>query len=296
MLVWRFVEDFSKAFGKQIESISKDNIATLQRYAWPGNVRELRNVVERALIVADSPRLTIALPQGSAAATRRSVRLADVEKEHIKGVLDSTGVADSRRRRRRRTARAQSHDARDAHGETGAPAAAPLTPAFRARSAIRGTARPAGGGHHFVDRRQLEAAQKHRAAVPRASAWYVWCSCPARGAPRRFAGGPARGTKQLVDALRFLASPIRLEPGCLGCRVWIDDSDESIVRYVEEWATEEAMRLRVRSERFTRLLEVFESAQETPSVQFDFVTETRGLDYVAEVRNSDGMLKAPPGV
>ena len=91
MLVWRFVEDFSKAFGKQIESIAKDNIAMLQRYAWPGNVRELRNVVERALIVANGPRLTIALPQGSAAAARRSVRLADVEKEHIKGVLDSTG-------------------------------------------------------------------------------------------------------------------------------------------------------------------------------------------------------------
>jgi len=91
LLVWRFVDDFSKAFGKQVESISKDNIATLQRYAWPGNVRELRNVVERALIVADSPRLTIALPQGSAAATRRSVRLVDVEKEHIKGVLESTG-------------------------------------------------------------------------------------------------------------------------------------------------------------------------------------------------------------
>ena len=91
MLVWRFVEDFSKAFGKQIESISKENMALLQRYPWPGNVRELRNVVERALIVANSPRLTIALPQGSAAATRRSVRLADVEKEHIKGVLDGTG-------------------------------------------------------------------------------------------------------------------------------------------------------------------------------------------------------------
>ena len=91
MLVWRFVEDFSKAFGKRVESITKDNIEMLQRYAWPGNVRELRNVVERAVIVANGPRLTIALPQGSAAAARRSVRLADVEKEHIKGVLDSTG-------------------------------------------------------------------------------------------------------------------------------------------------------------------------------------------------------------
>ena len=90
MLVWRFVEDFSRAFGKRIEAIAKDNIEMLQRYAWPGNVRELRNVVERAMIVANGPRLTIALPQGSAAAAQRSVRLADVEKEHIKEVLDST--------------------------------------------------------------------------------------------------------------------------------------------------------------------------------------------------------------
>jgi DNA-binding NtrC family response regulator len=63
----------------------------LQRYPWPGNVRELRNVVERAMIVANGPHLTIALPQGSAASARPSVRLADVEREHIKSVLDSTG-------------------------------------------------------------------------------------------------------------------------------------------------------------------------------------------------------------
>jgi formate hydrogenlyase transcriptional activator len=90
LLVWRFVEEFSKAFGKRIESIASDNMETLQRYAWPGNVRELRNLVERAVIVASGPRLTIALPATSANAARRSIRLADVEKEHIKSVLDGT--------------------------------------------------------------------------------------------------------------------------------------------------------------------------------------------------------------
>jgi DNA-binding NtrC family response regulator len=90
MLVWRFVGDFSAASGKRIESISKDNIEMLQRYHWPGNVRELRNLVERAVICANGPRLTIALPQSCAVAARRSVRLFDVEKEHIKGVLEST--------------------------------------------------------------------------------------------------------------------------------------------------------------------------------------------------------------
>jgi formate hydrogenlyase transcriptional activator len=90
LLVWRFVEEFSKAFGKRIDSIDKDNLAALQRYSWPGNIRELRNVVERAMIVATTPRLTIPLPMASAASAKRSSRLVDVEKEHIRGVLEST--------------------------------------------------------------------------------------------------------------------------------------------------------------------------------------------------------------
>ena len=90
LLVWRFVEEFSKAFGKRVDSIDKDNLAALQRYSWPGNIRELRNVVERAMIVATTPRLTIPLPLASAASAKRSSRLVDVEKEHIRGVLEST--------------------------------------------------------------------------------------------------------------------------------------------------------------------------------------------------------------
>ena len=46
-MVWRFVDEFSRAFGKRIDSISKESLAALQQYSWPGNVRELRNVVER---------------------------------------------------------------------------------------------------------------------------------------------------------------------------------------------------------------------------------------------------------
>ena len=91
LLVWRFVEEFSKAFAKRIDSIDKDSLAALQHYTWPGNIRELRNVVERAMITAPGKRLTITLPHASDAATRRSPKLLDVEKEHVRGVLESTG-------------------------------------------------------------------------------------------------------------------------------------------------------------------------------------------------------------
>jgi transcriptional regulator with GAF, ATPase, and Fis domain len=91
LLVWRFVDEFSKAFGKQIDAIPRENMLTLQQYSWPGNIRELRNVVERAMIVATGNRLTIDLPTASGSAKKSSsARLQDVEKDHIRGVLEST--------------------------------------------------------------------------------------------------------------------------------------------------------------------------------------------------------------
>ena len=91
LLIWRFVDEFSKTFAKRIDMIDKDNLTALQSYSWPGNIRELRNVVERAMITATSSRLSIPLPQPTAAAARRSAKLADVEKAHIRSVLESAG-------------------------------------------------------------------------------------------------------------------------------------------------------------------------------------------------------------
>jgi transcriptional regulator with GAF, ATPase, and Fis domain len=92
-LVWLFVDEFSRTFGKRIESIPRKDMEALQRHAWPGNIRELRNVVERAMIIATGPRLTIALPARSEAtgpAAKRSMKMSDVERDHVRSVLEST--------------------------------------------------------------------------------------------------------------------------------------------------------------------------------------------------------------
>ena len=91
LLVWRFVDEFSKAFGKRIDAISREDMAVLQAYSWPGNIRELRNVVERAMIVSTSTKLSLPLPSVAKPAGKRSLKLHDVEKEHILSVLDSSG-------------------------------------------------------------------------------------------------------------------------------------------------------------------------------------------------------------
>jgi DNA-binding NtrC family response regulator len=89
--VWRFVGEFSQVFNKRVDAISRADMNALQKYSWPGNIRELRNIVERAMIVAIGTRLSIPLPEASAVPGKRSTRLADVEKEHVRRVLESTG-------------------------------------------------------------------------------------------------------------------------------------------------------------------------------------------------------------
>jgi formate hydrogenlyase transcriptional activator len=85
-----FLERFNRQYLRNVE-LSPETIAAFQQYAWPGNIRELRNVVERAMIVARTPHLSIILPGSTLSTGRRSCKLADVEKEHIKSVLDGVG-------------------------------------------------------------------------------------------------------------------------------------------------------------------------------------------------------------
>ena len=90
-LVWEFVSEFSKTFGKRIDFIAKESLRQLQLYSWPGNVRELRNVIERAVIVATGPQLTVSIPGLSAARQpKASLTLKDLEIDHIRATLIRT--------------------------------------------------------------------------------------------------------------------------------------------------------------------------------------------------------------
>ncbi|MGY4425122.1 transcriptional regulator with GAF, ATPase, and Fis domain [Bradyrhizobium sp. JR6.1] len=61
LLSWIFVKEFSNSMGKQIAKISADSMSTLLAYSWPGNIRELRNLIERAMILAQGPVLQVKL-------------------------------------------------------------------------------------------------------------------------------------------------------------------------------------------------------------------------------------------
>lgn len=59
-LAVHFLNKYARASGKSIRSIDPEVLELLKRYRWPGNVRELENLIERAVVLADGPTLTVA--------------------------------------------------------------------------------------------------------------------------------------------------------------------------------------------------------------------------------------------
>jgi DNA-binding NtrC family response regulator len=52
-----FLRRYAAENGKTLDTFTDDALETLLEYDWPGNVRELENVVERAVVLCDGPRI-----------------------------------------------------------------------------------------------------------------------------------------------------------------------------------------------------------------------------------------------
>jgi formate hydrogenlyase transcriptional activator len=115
-LVALCVSRFAKRFGKKIDGVSQETMATLMNYPWPGNIRELQNIIERAIVISAGPILRldkdlvpVVDPEGSpeiseiqaqkeqraAASPSGLPTLEEVERSHILAALQhSAGVVD----------------------------------------------------------------------------------------------------------------------------------------------------------------------------------------------------------
>ena len=89
----------------------------------------------------------------------------------------------------------------------------------------------------------------------------------------------------MIQALRSLMLPIQLDRGCGGCHLYADVGESNSLLYVEKWATRKDLEREMRSCRLNRLMSVMESSPVPPVLEFRFVSQSRGLEYFAEVRD-----------
>jgi transcriptional regulator with PAS, ATPase and Fis domain len=92
-----FMQQSSAKTNKRVEKIEDECLGKLESYEWVGNIRELKNIIERAVILADSNTLTTDLlpfdiqqPRQQNKGTLSAFSMASVEKLHIQKVLNYT--------------------------------------------------------------------------------------------------------------------------------------------------------------------------------------------------------------
>jgi DNA-binding NtrC family response regulator len=79
---------------REPKRLTPDALVALQFYNWPGNVRELANAIERAATLCDDYTITsrdlgLQMTSGVPTADGLSTKLRDVEREHIRRILEA---------------------------------------------------------------------------------------------------------------------------------------------------------------------------------------------------------------
>jgi transcriptional regulator with PAS, ATPase and Fis domain len=105
VLADHFCAMFRAEFRRPKAALTPAARQALRSHDWPGNVRELKNVIERAMMLADSDDIgpdVLELPvshealEAASRAESEPLRLDDLEKQHIIHVLESAGGSRSR--------------------------------------------------------------------------------------------------------------------------------------------------------------------------------------------------------
>jgi formate hydrogenlyase transcriptional activator len=91
-LVRYFVSKYTSEAKKSITTIPAEAMDALLNWSWPGNIRELKNLVQRCVILTDSPVLRVPLGELKRGTKRSSGKMSqEVERELILQALKEAG-------------------------------------------------------------------------------------------------------------------------------------------------------------------------------------------------------------
>jgi quinol monooxygenase YgiN len=90
-----------------------------------------------------------------------------------------------------------------------------------------------------------------------------------------------------IGALRAFWDSTCALPGCVGGGVFQEAGAPGTALYIEMWQETAQLETHIRSREYHRLLAIMETAAAPPALRFNFVTETRGLAWVEQLRLGD---------
>lgn len=95
---------------------------------------------------------------------------------------------------------------------------------------------------------------------------------------------PSTQRADFARDLGALLEPTRVEPGCLGCRLYSDFEEPNTFLLVEEWASSAMLDRHLRSDACKTLLAAIELSTRPPVIRFDHVDRRDGLEVMEMAR------------
>lgn len=94
------------------------------------------------------------------------------------------------------------------------------------------------------------------------------------------------GRGGLLETMRGILEPARVERGCLSYRLYEDVEDRNTFVLVEEWKTKRDLEGHIRTDNQRRLLALMDLLSEQPELRFNTVSHTAGMELMEDVLHS----------
>ena len=95
---------------------------------------------------------------------------------------------------------------------------------------------------------------------------------------------PVEKRKEVLQTIKAILGPIRLERGCIRCNCYMDVEDERILFIEEEWKTKEDLENHLRSDCFGVMNGAMRLLRSEPEIRFNTIASTAGVETITAAR------------
>jgi quinol monooxygenase YgiN len=91
----------------------------------------------------------------------------------------------------------------------------------------------------------------------------------------------------LLDAMRGMLEPARVERGCLSYCFYEDVENSNAFVLLEEWATQEDIEKHISKDNQRQLLTLMDLLSEQSEFRFNTVSQTAGMELIEDILRTD---------
>ena len=95
---------------------------------------------------------------------------------------------------------------------------------------------------------------------------------------------PNEKRKEILQTIKAILGPIRLERGCISCNCYVDVEDERVLLFEEKWTTSEDLESHLRSDHFGVLDGAMRLLRAEPGIRFNTIESSAGPEVITAAR------------